>query len=132
MGKSVNQVILLGRLTRDVEVKATSSGKSVASASIAVDKGQDQTAFFEVSAWEKVADVLGKYTKKGSKVLIQGRLDQQTWEKDGKKQSKVVVVAYDVTLLDAKDSSAPDSSSRDVVAPDNSIDKPLDLSEIPF
>lgn len=132
MGKSVNQVILLGRLTRDVEVKATSSGKSVASVSIAIDKGQDQTAFFEISAWEKVADVLGKYTKKGSKVLIQGRLDQQTWEKDGKKQSKVVVVAYDVTLLDAKDSSAPDSSPRDVVAPDSSVDKPLDLSEIPF
>lgn len=130
MGKSVNQVILLGRLTRDVEVKSTSSGKSVATASMAVDKGQDQTAFFDVTAWDKLAEILGKYTKKGSKILVQGRLDQQTWEKDGQKNSKVVVVAYDVTLLDPKDAS--DTGSKDVVAPHDSVDKPLDLSEIPF
>ena len=127
MAKSVNQVILLGRLTRDAELRSTSSGKNVTEFSLAVDKGNDQAAFFDVVAWEKTAELVAQYTQKGSKVLVQGRLDQQTWEKDGKKNSKVVVVAFDITFLDAKG----ESKSKDVVIEDID-DKPLNLDDIPF
>ena len=128
MGKAVNQTILLGRLTSDVELKTTPSGKKVAEFTLAVDKGNDQANFFNVVSWEKTAELVAQYTNKGSKVLVQGRLDQQTWEKDGKKNSKVVVIAFDVTFLDPKGES---SRPKDVVIEDID-DKPLDLSEIPF
>lgn len=131
MAKSVNQVTLLGRITNDVEVKTTTSGKNVTQFSLAVDKAGNQEGadFFEVTAWEKLAELLGQYTQKGSKVLVLGRLQQETWDdKDsGKKRSKITVVANDVTFLDNKSDSQP----RDV-APTDIDDKPIDLSEIPF
>jgi len=131
MAKSVNQVTLLGRITNDIEVRTTTSGKNVAQFSLAVDKmgSQEGADFFEVTAWEKLAELLGQYTQKGSKILVLGRLQQETWDdKDtGKKRSKVVVTANDVTFLDNKSDSKP----RDV-APTDIDDKPIDLSEIPF
>lgn len=131
MAKSVNQVTLLGRITNDIEVKSTNSGKSVTQFSLAVDKmgNQEGADFFEVTAWEKLAELLSQYTHKGSKILVIGRLEQQTWDdKDsGKKRSKVTVTANDVTFLDAPSESKP----RDV-APTDIDDKPIDLSEIPF
>lgn len=127
MAKSVNQVILLGRLTRDAELRSTSGGKNVTEFSLAVDKGNDQAAFFDVVAWEKTAELVAQYTQKGSKVLVQGRLDQQSWEKDGKKNSKVVVVAFDVTFLDAKGEGKP----KDIV-PAGISGEPVNLDSIPF
>lgn len=129
MAKSVNQVILLGRLTRDVELRTTTSGKNVASFSLAVDKGGNQEGadFFDITAWDKLADLLDKYTSKGSKVLVQGRLTQDTWEQDGQKRSKVSVTANDVTFLDSKS----EGTQKDTVLEDID-DKPIDLSQIPF
>lgn len=133
MAKSVNQVILLGRLTRDVELRTTTTGKNVAELSLAVDRGNDEADFFDVVAWDKTAELLSQYTQKGSKVLVQGRLRQEGWDdkETGKKRSKVVVTAFDVTFLDSKTSG--DSVQRqDVLPDDESLDKPVDLSEIPF
>lgn len=129
MARSVNQVILLGRMTRDIEVRATTSGKSIGDFSLAVDRGNDEADFFDVVAWEKTAELLQQYTQKGSKVLVQGRIRQESWDdkETGKKRSKVVVVAQDVTFLDAKG----ESTGKDVV-PTDIDDKPIDLSEIPF
>lgn len=146
MAKSVNQVILLGRLTRDPEQRTTSTGKSIASFSIAVDRGgQDDVAdFFNVTAWEKLGDLVVQYLSKGRRVLVQGRLRQDSWDdkETGKKQSRIEVVATDVTFLDGPSDSArnnqPSDSSKssskkteDVVIEDID-DKPIDLSEIPF
>ena len=129
MAKSVNQVILLGRLTRDVELRTTTSGKNVASFSLAVDKGGNQEGadFFDITAWDKLAELLDKYTSKGSKVLVQGRLTQDMWEQDGQKRSKVSVTANDVTFLDSKS----EGTQKDTVLEDID-DKPIDLSQIPF
>ena len=129
MAKSVNQVILLGRLTRDVELRTTTSGKNVASFSLAVDKGGNQEGadFFDITAWDKLAELLDKYTSKGSKVLVQGRLTQDTWEQDGQRRSKVSVTANDVTFLDSKS----EGTQKDTVLEDID-DKPIDLSQIPF
>ena len=149
MARGINQVILMGRLTRDPETRTTPSGKTVTSFSVAVDRqGQDDQAdFFDVTAWEKTGELVQQYLSKGRRVLIQGRLRQDSWDdKDtGKKRSKVEVVANDVTFLDGPSgegggnggssaSSAPANNrkkSDDVVIEDID-DKPIDLSEIPF
>jgi len=145
MAKSINQVILLGRLTRDPEQRTTSTGKTIASFSIAVDRGGDSDAadFFDVTAWEKLGELVIQYLAKGRRVLVQGRLRQDSWDdkETGKKRSRIEVTATDVTFLDGPsdsaggaDSSAPRSSAKktnDVVIEDID-DKPIDLSEIPF
>ena len=102
MARSINQVILLGRLTRDPEQRTTASGKNVVSFSIAVDRQSqdDQADFFNITAWDKLGDLVMQYLSKGRRVLIQGRLRQDSWEdKDtGKRQSRIEVTASDVTL----------------------------------
>lgn len=132
MGKAVNRVFLIGRLTRDVEVKTTTSGKNVASFSLAVDKATGEGAdFFDCVAWEKTADLLSQYTGKGSKVHVEGSLQQRSWEdKDGNNRNKVEVVVRDVTFLDSK-SDSQSTQTKDN-APTDIDDKPIDLSEIPF
>lgn len=146
MAKSINQVILMGRLTRDPEQRTTTTGKTIASFSIAVDRGgQDDAAdFFEITAWEKLGELVMQYLGKGRRVLVQGRLRQDSWDdkETGKKRSRVEVTATDVTFLDGPNgdggsaSAAPRQSaspkkSDDVVIEDID-DKPIDLSEIPF
>lgn len=144
MARGINQVILMGRLTRDPETRTTPSGKTVTSFSLAVDRqgADDQADFFDVVAWEKTGELVAQYLTKGRRALVQGRLRQDSWDdKDtGKKRSKVEVVAFDVTFLDGPSGdsgnsapSAPAASkkSEDVVIEDID-DKPIDLSEIPF
>lgn len=94
MAQSFNKTILMGRLTKDPELKATTSGKRVCSFTLAVDKpGKDAGAnFIDCESWEQTAEFVGKYLKKGALVFIEGRLDQQTWEKDGQKRSAIRVV----------------------------------------
>lgn len=149
MAKSLNQVILMGRLTRDPELRTTTSGKSVVSISIAVDRySGEETDFFEITAWEKLAEIVSQYMSKGSKVLVQGRLQLDRWEKDGQKSSKVTVTATDITFLDTPGGNddpkghkpatqnevleAAGEFKRRDVAPTDIDDKPIDLSEIPF
>lgn len=149
MAKSINQVILMGRLTRDPEQRTTTSGKTIASFSIAVDRGgqDDQADFFDVTAWEKLGELVTQYLSKGRRCLVQGRLRQDSWDdkETGKKRSKIEVVATDVTFLDGpngdgggsssggyqKSSTQSNKKSDDVVIQDID-DKPIDLSEIPF
>ena len=146
MAKSVNQVILMGRLTRDPEQRTTTSGKTIVTFSIAVDRGgQDGVAdFFDVTAWEKLGELVVQYLSKGRRVLVQGRLRQDSWDdkEPGKKRTKVEVVASDVTFLDgpsgdnSNDSTSPSNSSAkkssdDVIVQDID-DKPINLSEIPL
>ena len=146
MAKSINQVILMGRLTRDPEMRTTTTGKTIASFSLAVDRaGQDDQAdFFDVTAWEKLGELVNQYLSKGRRCLVQGRLRQDSWDdkETGKKRTRVEVVATDVTFLDgpsgdnggqsatSQSSSAPRKSND--VAPSDIDDKPIDLSEIPF
>lgn len=144
MARGINQVILMGRLTRDPETRSTSSGKTVVSFSLAVDRaGQDDQAdFFEITAWDKLGELVAQYLSKGRKALIQGRLRQDSWEdkETGKKRSSISIVASDVTFLDGPSggeggSSAPKPAAKqnkDDVVVEDIDDKPIDLSEIPF
>ena len=140
MARSINQVILLGRLTRDPEQRTTASGKNVVSFSIAVDRQSqdDQADFFNITAWDKLGDLVMQYLSKGRRVLIQGRLRQDSWEdKDtGKRQSRIEVTASDVTFLDGPSgdnsgSAAPKTTKKEEVVTEID-DQPIDLSEIPF
>lgn len=140
MARSINQVILLGRLTRDPEQRTTASGKNVVSFSIAVDRQSqdDQADFFNITAWDKLGDLVMQYLSKGRRVLIQGRLRQDSWEdKDtGKRQRRIEVTASDVTFLDGPSgdnsgSAAPKTTKKEEVVTEID-DKPIDLSEIPF
>lgn len=148
MAKSINQVILMGRLTRDPEMRTTTTGKTIASFSLAVDRQSqdDQADFFDVTAWEKLGELANQYLSKGRRCLVQGRLRQDSWDdkETGKKRSRIEVTATDITFLDGPNgdgggqgggSSAPrsnnSSKSKDTVIEDID-DKPIDLSEIPF
>lgn len=140
MARSINQVILLGRLTRDPEQRTTASGKNVVSFSIAVDRQSqdDQADFFNITAWDKLGDLVMQYLSKGRRVLVQGRLRQDSWEdKDtGKRQSRIEVTASDVTFLDGPSgdnsgSTVPKTTKKEEVVTEID-DKPIDLSEIPF
>lgn len=147
MARSINQVILMGRLTRDPEQRTTTTGKTIASFSIAVDRaGQDDTAdFFDITAWEKLGELVMQYLSKGRRVLVQGRLRQDSWDdkETGKKRSRIEVTATDVTFLDgpsgenqpnqnSSSSSSSSSKKNDDVVIEDIDDKPIDLSEIPF
>lgn len=151
MAKGFNKVILMGNLTRDVEVRTTASGQSVANFSLAVSRSwrgqdgqqQDQTSFINCVAWGKVGDIIAQYVHKGSPLLVSGRLDQRSYQdKDGNKRSAVEVVVEDFNFVGSgrSDNSSPsapssnqstNSKSQDVVVEDID-DKPIDLSEIPF
>ena len=89
-----NSITIIGNLGRDPEIKQTSKGGNYAILSVATHRkmaGEKQTEWHKVVVWdEKIADVLAKYTKGGSKVLLQGRLTYNVWEKDGVKQKNLV------------------------------------------
>lgn len=120
--RSLNQVQLIGNLTRDPEVKYIPSGDPVANFSIATNRewtdsnGEKQEAadFHNVVAWRKLAEVCGQYLKKGNKVYISGRLQTRSWEKDGVKRYATEVVCKDVIFLTpkgAQEVSKPDGES---------------------
>ena len=99
----MNNVSLIGRLGKDPEVRNTSSGKTVANFTLAVDYGfgdRKTTSWIPVQVWEKTAEIVQKYTAKGSQVAVTGRLQQRSWEdRDGNTRSVLEVVADKVDLL---------------------------------
>ena len=105
---SFNKVILMGNLTRDPEVLATgTSGMKVARLRLAVSERrkdrngqvQDFPVFVDVDAWDKLAELCGQYLAKGSPILVDGRLQMDSWEKDGVKHQKLKVRAQSIKFL---------------------------------
>lgn len=123
----INSVNLVGRLVSKPELKEVKNNK-VATFSIAVDRDftKDETDFFNCQAWNKTAEFMAQYLDKGSLVGIVGRLRQDTWEKDGKKQSRVVITADRVSSLGKKESNKNDNPLADAE------DLRIDPSMIPF
>lgn len=124
----LNTVSISGRLTKDPEMKTTTTGKNVVSFSVAVNGYKEgDTSFIDVTAWEKTAELISKYFSKGSRILLTGQLQQRSWGKDGKRQSKIEINARDIVFIDPK----KQDQQQDVVL-DDIEDKPIDLSAIPF
>lgn len=104
-----NKVILIGRLTKDIELKKTQSNVSCASFSLAVDKPykkdreHPEATFVNCTAWRAQAEFLAKYFAKGDKVAIEGYLDDNKWEdKDGNKRNDKIVVVNEVEFVEKK------------------------------
>lgn len=128
---NLNIVGISGRLTKDVELRTTSTGTEVANATLAVNGyKEDDTSFFDVVFFGKAAEVVSKYSGKGQLLTVSGRLQQRSWEKDGQKRSVVEIVASEVQLPPKGEAQG---QPKDVVLEDID-DKRIDLSDvdIPF
>lgn len=98
----MNQVIITGRLTRDIELRQTSNSKTVTTFSIAVNNNWKSADFFDCVAWGKTAENMTKYLHKGSKVCVRGRLSTRSYEKDGRNNRVTEITADEVEFLDTK------------------------------
>ncbi|MBR3052248.1 single-stranded DNA-binding protein [Candidatus Saccharibacteria bacterium] len=158
--RGFSKAIIVGNLTRDPEVRTTPSGTMVCSFAVAVNRvyrdtsgGQrEDVSFIDCTAWGKLAEMIGQYAKKGSGVLVSGRLDQRSFEgKDGVKRSRTEIVVEDFNFVGSPNrdgasssytggSSAADSlgapatsdASADSVIPTDIPDGEINLSEVPF
>ena len=161
MARSLNQVTLMGNLTRDPELRTTPTGQNVVSFSLALnrsykdqsDEWKEVTDYVDIVAWGTLAERVAQYLTKGRRALVQGRLQSRSWEQEGQKRSKVEVLASDVTFLDSRGTSDGDvgdvtasgqsddsetkkkpakkAEKKDVVIEDIG-DEPINLDEIPF
>ena len=127
----INRVVLVGRLTRDVEVRKTASGLSVATFTVACDRrmarGQDgnnqQSAdFISCVAWRQAADFLGSYARKGALVGVEGRIQTRNYDRDGQKVYVTEIVCDTVNLLESKSQSQ--SRAQNSGYQDNSYQQP--------
>ena len=127
----INRVVLVGRLTRDVEVRKTASGLSVATFTVACDRrmarGQDgnnqQSAdFISCVAWRQAADFLGSYAHKGALVGVEGRIQTRNYDRDGQKVYITEIVCDTVNLLESKSQSQ--SRAQNSGYQDNSYQQP--------
>ncbi len=102
-----NKVIIVGNLTRDPVMRTIPSGKAVCDLSLATNRvfsgangeKNERTTFIDVAVWGKHAESCGQFLAKGRALLVEGRLDQQSWEKDGQKHSKHIITADRVQFL---------------------------------
>jgi single-strand DNA-binding protein len=117
---SFNRVILMGNLTRDIELRYTTSGMAIGDVGIAVNdrrKNQngewvDEATFFDVKFFGRTAEIAGEYLSKGSPVHLEGRLKLDMWEKDGQKRSKLYVIVEHMQLIGGKPTGEAGAASR--------------------
>ena len=154
MARSINQVVLMGNLTRDPDLRQTPNGQNVCSFSLALNRSyKDQagewkevTDFVDIVAWGPLGERVAQYLSKGRRCFVQGRLQSRSWEQDGQKRSKLEVLANDVTFLDSRGSSGeseetssdevvdskPATKKKDDVVVEDIGDEPINLDDIPF
>ena len=142
----LNHIVLMGRLTRDPELRRTQSSIPVVSFTLAVDRdfssrdgGERQTDFIDIVAWRSTAEFAAKWFTKGMQVAVSGKIQTRTWEdKQGNKRKSVEVVADEVFFADSKRGDAP---ARDSMmgepfdlgrAPASAFPMPEDDSDLPF
>lgn len=110
----LNHITIMGRLTRDPELRRTGSGIAVANFTVAVDRdfadkqsGEKETDFFDCVAWRQTGEFVSKYFKKGSMVVISGRLQTRNWnDKDGNKRKAFEIIAENAYFGESKKDSA--------------------------
>lgn len=147
---SLNKVFLIGNLTKDPEIRYTPSGKAVGDLRMAINRrfktadGQerDETCFVAIVVWGRQAETCGEYLRKGSPIMVEGRLQYEEWEKDGKKNNRLRVVAERVQFMggaksgDVKDSHGSEGSKRggDAGVPEEVPNEggPVDEDNLPF
>ena len=108
----MNVAILMGRLTRDPELKYTSNGKAYTTFTLAVQKTKDEAEFIDCVAWEKTAENIAEYFRKGNRILIQGRLSVNSYEQNGEKRKFTRVLANTFEFIDSKNSGNSQNNNR--------------------
>ena len=130
----MNNVFLVGRLTKDAEMRQTNSGKSVCSFGLAVDRkykdqdGNKVTDFFKCTAWNGLAENIVKYTSKGSQVAVIGEMQAESWEKDGVTHYGVNILVEQCKFLNSKEENTEPEKQQDAF---EGI-KPVKNEELPF
>lgn len=147
--RGFSKAIITGNLTRDPELRSTGSGNSVCSFTVAVNRtfrsndgtNKEDVSFIDCSAWGKLGETVAQYAKKGTGVLVSGRLNQRSWEdKSGNKRSNVEIVVEDFNFVgnnggaNNSSSSSASSNAGDEAPSDIPDDIPdeIDLSDVPF
>jgi single-strand DNA-binding protein len=155
----LNKALVIGRLTRDPELRTTPQGAQVCSFSIATNyvyKSQsgekvEQVEYHNVVAWRKLAEIAGQYLKKGSRVYVEGRIQTRSWDAtDGQKKNRTEIVMDNMIMLDSKGAaqggqpnfgSSPASNSNNfeksleeipTINQDQPIDEEISVEDIPF
>ena len=119
----MNVAILMGRLTRDPELKYTSNGKAYTTFTLAVQRTKDEAEFIDCVAWEKTAETIAEYFRKGNRILVQGRLNVSTYEQNGENRKMTRVMVYSFEFVES--ANATKNSNR------NNYDEKED-EEFPF
>ena len=143
MASDLNKAMLIGRLTRDPELRYTQGGTSVCSFSIAnnrtyVSGGEkkEQVSFFNCVAWAKTGEVIAEYCKKGQRIGIEGRLQQRSWDdQEGKKRQTVEIVVDNFQFLSAPRESGGEAAVEPTSAPQEhsqNTENPFSDEDIPF
>lgn len=150
--RGFSKAIIAGNLTRDPELRTTPNGASVCSFSVAVNRTykdsngeqKENVSFIDCSAWGKLAEVINQYARKGSGILLSGRLDQRSFEgKDGVRRSRTEIVVEDFNFMGSAPSGGNSSTSNfgaanasdaanTAVSEAATNDEEINLSEIPF
>lgn len=132
----LNNVIIMGRLTRDPELRRTQGGTAVTSFTMAVDRdfksqsGEKETDFIDVVAWRNTGEFAAKYLAKGRMAAVEGRIQVRDWQdKDGNRRKSVEVVADNVYFADSKRDSKPQESRT---VDDQEFDEIEDDGDLPF
>lgn len=135
----LNKVMIIGRLTRDPEMRTTPAGANVCSFSVATgfswtdQAGQkkEQTEFHNVVAWRKLAEIIVQYLKKGSQVYIEGRLQTRSWDgNDGKKNYRTEIIAENMIMLGRPGAGSASAPAMTAAAPVEQPEPKSDLPEI--
>ena len=129
---SFNRVILMGNLTRDVEVRYLQNGMAVTDIGLAVNdrrKNQagewvEEATFVDVTLWGRTAEVAGEYLSKGSPILVEGRLKLDSWESDGQKRSKLKVVGERMQMVGGRGGGGGGGSRPDGQQSDSNYSEP--------
>ena len=147
MARSLNKVLLIGNLTRDVELKYTPNGSAVCTFSIATNRewkdsqGQEkaETMFHRIVAWSKLAEIIPQFTMKGSKVFVEGRIVNRTWkDKAGVDHYITEIVANEVIVLDNRKKQATNDTPPEPVQekiikePKEELKENIKPEDIPF
>ena len=135
----LNRIIVMGRMTRDPELRRTNSGTAVASFSLAVDRdfksqsGEKETDFIGVVVWRNTAEFVSKYFSKGRMAVVEGRLQLRDWtDKDGNKRRTAEIVADSVYFGDSKRDGGDAAQSEPQVGPQGGFSEVEDDGDLPF
>ena len=138
---NLNKAMIIGNVTRDPDVRTTSGGQQVCLFSVATNRTwtdpsgakKEQVEFHSVVAWRKLAEIIGAYVKKGTKIFVEGRLQTRSWDDpSGVKKYRTEIVAENVIILDRKPGTTGAPADVPVTPPAETSEPEVNVDDIPF